>query len=93
MSDSTYTPRHAAAEPKHKRPYLGTRRARREAELAERDSSVAARSLIGKHAALPNHKAVMLELRISDLNKAKDYIDGEIEMLQRELSLAGRDSK
>lgn len=97
-----YTPRHTD-KPKH---IIGSKRNKRRADLEEQRNADAV-SLLTKTAddvsaatnpsewpVVPNHRAVMLKLRVSDLEKAKDYIDSEIEILNREIAVLSKgDSK
>ena len=91
MTDNTYTPRHSGT-PKHlsrglNAPRPGSRRARREAQLAEERATLAAQSLaLPERAPQAQSAELFTRLRISDLEKAKEYIDSEIAYLKRELS-------
>ena len=91
MTDNTYTPRHSGT-PKHlsrglNAPRPMSRRARREARLAEERATLAAQSLaLPERAPVTDGSDLFLKLRISDLEKAKEYIDSEIAYLKRELS-------
>ncbi len=97
MNDREYTPRYSD-KPKHR---IGTR-LKRQAELSELRNAEAVKTLteVAEHVStdtdpngwpvVPNHRAVMLKLRVSDLEKAKAYIDGEIELLEREIATLGK---